>query len=115
MLWPRLLFVSMPALALSACVVVPYPYARQSAYYQPAGEGGVVVDAAPPAPYAEVVPVMPYADAFWIGGYWGWYGGRHQWVPGRWEHQRGGYGWQQHAWMRQGGRWHLHQGGWVRR
>lgn len=107
-------------LALSACVVAPYP---QRVYHPvPAGpgpgaypEGDVVVDVPPPAPYVEVVPPLPYAGAIWIGGYWGWSGGRHHWVPGRWEAPRPGYAWRPHAWVQEGGRWHLHGGGWVRR
>jgi len=112
--WFKYLAASISALTLSACVVAPYP--RQAVYYQPVPvESSVVVDVAPPPPYVEVVPVMPFVDGLWIGGYWGWYGGRHQWVPGRWEHGRPGYGWQPHAWVQQGGHWHLHAGGWVRR
>jgi hypothetical protein len=118
----RLLIVSLSALLLSACVVAPYPYAQRRVVYAepvPAGgpaydESSVVVDVAPPAPYVEVVPALPYAGAIWIGGYWGWSGGRHQWVPGRWEHGRPGYHWRPHAWVNQGGRWQLHGGGWVR-
>jgi hypothetical protein len=118
MLQTRLLIVSLTAALLSACVVAPYPYSRRVVYAEPvpAGEAAdVVTDVAPPAPYVETVPVMPYVGAIWIGGYWGWYGGRHQWVPGRWEHGRPGYGWQPHAWVNQGGHWHLRAGGWVRR
>ena len=112
------------SLALSACVVAPYP---QRVYSQPVPAGPapgpyypgqddvVVVDVPPPAPYVEVVPALPFAGAVWIGGYWGWHGGRHNWVPGRWDSPRPGYGWRPHAWVNQGGRWHLHGGGWVRR
>jgi hypothetical protein len=109
----RLLIVSLSAVLLSACVVAPYP--RRVVYAEPVPvETMAVVDVAPPAPYVEVVPGVPYAGALWIGGYWGWNGGRHQWVPGRWEHGRPGYQWRAHAWVQQGGRWHLHSGGWVR-
>ena len=100
-------------LTLSACVVAPYqrPGVAARGYY-PADL--VVVDVAPPAPYVEVVPVMPYPGSVWIGGYWGWYGGRHQWVSGRWEQPRPGYTWHPHAWVQAGGHWHLQSGGWVR-
>ena len=57
----------------------------------------------------------PYAGAVWIGGYWGWRGGRHEWVGGRWEAGRPGYGWQPHRWVQHDNRWHLEGGGWVRR
>ena len=126
MLHPRVLIVvPVSVLLLSACVVAPYPRERvvysQPVYSQPVPvgepvpvESTVVVDVAPPAPYVETVSVAPFVGAVWIGGYWGWHGGRHQWVPGRWERGRPGYHWQSHAWVNQGGRWHLHGGGWVR-
>ena len=115
---------ALSALALSACVVAPYPgrvvYAQPvPAYGQPVPavsyeQPVVVVDIAPPAPYVEVVPAIPFAGAIWIGGYWGWHGNRHQWVPGRWDRPRPGYDYRPHAWVQQGGRWQLHGGGWVR-
>lgn len=115
MLQPRLLIVPLTAALLSACVVAPYPE-RPVVYTQPvpAYGDGVVTDVAPPAPYVEVVPAIPYAGAIWISGYWGWRAGRYQWEPGRWEHPRPGYAWRPHAWVRQDGRWHLHGGAWVR-
>jgi len=94
------------AAALSACIVVP---ARRGGYYADPG-----VDVAPPAPYAEVVPALPYAGAVWIDGYWGWSGGRHRWVPGYYERPRPGYRYEPHRWEPRGGRWHLRGGGWVR-
>ena len=119
----RLLFVApLAAAALSACVVAPYP-ARRVVYSQPVPAGqqpvpyeddSVVVDVAPPAPIVEVQPAIPYPGAIWIGGYWGWGGGRHQWVPGRWDHGRPGYYWQPRAWYNQGGHWHLRGGRWAR-
>jgi hypothetical protein len=114
---------ALSALTLSACVVAPYPQRVVYSQPVPAGQaaGGqysdgveAVVDVAPPAPYVEVVPAIPFAGAIWIGGYWGWQGGRHTWVPGRWDHPRPGYAWRPHAWVQQGGRWQLHSGGWVR-
>jgi hypothetical protein len=112
----KVLLITLSGALLSACVIAPYPYGRQSAYY-PAngGDSRVVTDVPPPAPYAEVVPAIPFIGALWLAGYWGWNGGRHQWVPGRWEQPRAGYAWRPHAWVQQGGRWHLHAGGWYRR
>jgi hypothetical protein len=101
------LMLAAAALSLSGCVVVPADYYGD-------GYSGEVVDVAPPAPYAEVRPVMPYVGAVWISGYWGWHGGRHYWVPGRWDHGRPGYVWRPHQWQPYGGRWRLHGGGWVR-
>ncbi|MEO5696724.1 MAG: hypothetical protein ABIQ60_06260 [Burkholderiaceae bacterium] len=113
------LFLLAPVTALlTACVVAPYPYSRGAVYGDPGpsyGYGsGVIVDVAPPRPYVEVVPPLPYAGALWIGGYWGWNGGRHNWVPGRWDRARPGYRWQPHSWEQQGGRWHERGGGWNR-
>ena len=78
---PRLLVVlPIAATLLSACVVAPYPH--RAVYAQPVPVGArpvpyydadeAVVDIAPPAPYVEVVPAIPFAGAVWIGGYWGW-------------------------------------------
>lgn len=96
------------ALSLSACVVTPYP-TGQDIY------GNAVVTMPPPAPYAEVVPAMPYAGAIWINGYWGWQQGRHHWVPGRYERARPGYRWEPHRWQQapRGG-WHQRGGRWAR-
>ena len=125
MLRPTLLLVFAATSALlSACVVAPYPH--RAVYAQPApaypapapgyDEEAPMAEApmAPPAPYAEVIPVIPFAGAVWIGGYWGWNAGRHVWVGGRWEHPRAGYIWEPHRWVAVGGRWHLRGGGWRR-
>ena len=120
----KVIAVALTALALSACVVAPYP--RYGAYGQPAypaypagpayDEEIAVANVAPPPPYAEVIPVVPFAGAIWLSGYWGWSGGRHTWVGGRWDHPRPGYGWAPHRWVPGGGgQWHLRGGGWVRR
>lgn len=120
MLRARLVLVApLTAAMLSACVVAPYP-ARPVVYSQPAPAYAppveeYVVDTPPPAPYAEVIPPLPYEGAVWIGGYWGWNGGRHYWVPGRYERGRPGYGWRPHSWVQEGGRWHMRAGGWERR
>ncbi|HEX4234874.1 MAG TPA: hypothetical protein VH041_11250 [Caldimonas sp.] len=110
MTFRTLIVVAACSAALSACVVAPvgqpYGYAQGP---------DVVTDVAPPAPYYEPVPVVPYAGAVWIGGYWGWSGGRHVWVGGHYDHSRPGYTWQAHRWERANdGRWHLHEGHWAR-
>lgn len=99
-------------LALSACVVAPYPRHGHAVAAEPAD--GPVVEVAPPAPYAELVSAAPYPGAVWINGYWGWSGQRHQWVPGYWESPRAGYAWRPHVWVQVGGRWQLRGGVWVR-
>ena len=106
----QLIAIALVATTLSACVVAPArPYA-----YGPPGEV-VIANVPPPAPYVETLPPPPFAGALWIGGYWGWQGGRHVWVPGRYEHPREGYAWVPHHWAQHDGRWHLEGGGWVRR
>lgn len=79
-----LVSLALASLALSGCVVVP------PRHY--AGPPPVYGAAPAPAPYVEVVPVMPFAGAVWIAGYWNWSGGHRHWVPGRWEHPRQGGG-----------------------
>ena len=109
-----LVFVAACSAALSACVVAPVQPYGQPYGYGPAGDVAVA-DVAPPAPYYETVPVVPYAGAVWIGGYWGWSGGRHVWIGGHYEHGRPGYTWQAHHWEHgNDGRWHLHDGHWAR-
>ena len=108
----KLIVTALSASALSACVIAPYP--RQIGYYPVPGGGMIVTDVAPPAPYPEVVPVVPFPGAVWIGGYWGWSGNRYSWVPGRWDHGRQGYAWNPHRWENRGGRWQLQGGGWRR-
>jgi hypothetical protein len=112
----KLVLACLSAVLLSACVVAPVPpprvvYAAPPPVVEPPP---VVIDMAPPPPQVEVVPVVPFVGAIWIGGYWGWSGGRHVWMPGHYEHPRAGYQWRPHAWVQEGGRWHLHAGGWVR-
>ncbi|MFO1217263.1 MAG: hypothetical protein U1E89_02655 [Burkholderiaceae bacterium] len=102
--WRLAVIAPLAAWSLSACVVAPY---------YPAGE--VVTDVAPPAPYAEVIPAIPFVGAMWIGGYWGWRGGGYHWVPGRWEQPRPGYYWRPHRWEPVMGRWHFRGGGWMQR
>ena len=107
---PALTLALASSALLSACVMVPV---HRGGYA--VAEPGVIVDAAPPAPYAEVVPVMPYPGAVWINGYWGWNSGRHHWVPGYYDRPRAGYRYEPHRWDHRGGRWHLRAGGWIRR
>ena len=92
--------------ALAGCVVAP----AQPVY----ADGGPVM-VAPPPPQGEIVGVAPYPGAVWIGGYWGWGGGRHTWVPGRWTAPRPGYGYVPHSWSRSGGSWRQQPGYWRRR
>jgi hypothetical protein len=96
---------------LGGCAVYP-----AGPYYNNYGNYGspVVAPVEPPALYAETYGAPPYAGALWIGGYWGWDGGRHVWTPGRWEAPRAGYHWVPRTWTRGPGGWHQHGGNWER-
>ncbi len=107
------------ALVLSGCVVTPYPYRPYQSSVVVSQPQRVVdieyVQSAPPAPYAEVVPVSPGAGHVWISGAWIWSGGRHQWQAGYWSRPPVGSnrwqsgGWKHEpgrGWYRQGGYWH---------
>jgi hypothetical protein len=110
----KTLALAVTALALSACVIAPYP--RYGGYANGAYDADIAVaNVPPPAPYAEIVPVIPFAGAVWLSGHWGWSGGRHQWESGRWDRGRPGYGWSPNRWEQRGGQWHLRGGGWRRR
>lgn len=91
---------------LSGCVVAPVPMAADTGIYAPM---------APPPPYVEAVPPLPYAGAIWINGYWNWSGHRHVWVPGRYERPRPGMHWEPRRWEpRSGGGWAPRGGRWSR-
>ena len=93
--------------SFSACVVYTTPY--HEVHYAEGGE--VVTDQAPPPPQEEVVTVAPAVGYVWVGGYWGWYGGRYVWVSGGW-HQppRPGAVWVGGYWSARAGGGHV----WVR-
>jgi hypothetical protein len=91
-------------LPLVGCVVAPV-----GPYY------GEVVPVAPPPPQVEYYGAPPVAGQVWLGGYWGWRGGRHAWVGGHWENPRPGHYWVPHAWQRQGPGWRHQPGYWARR
>jgi hypothetical protein len=93
------------AASLSGCVVEP----ARVRFVSP------VVVMAPPVAVVETYGAPPVAGYFWIGGYWGWEGGRHVWVPGRWSAPRAGYRWVPHEWAHEGGGWRLREGYWARR
>ncbi len=108
------------ALVLSACVVAPLPPQRQvvyttyPTYEQPPPDGTVYSAVPPPAQQVEIVPVRPFANAVWIGGHWGWAGGRHQWISGHYTRPVPGYRFAPRRWEPVGGRWVLRGGFWVR-
>jgi WXXGXW repeat (2 copies) len=91
------------AALLSACVVVP------------AGHRSGYVSIAPPLPRVGVRIDVPGPGYVWIGGNWGWHGGRHEWQEGRWERERAGEVWVPHRWERDSGGWYEVPGHWRRR
>jgi WXXGXW repeat (2 copies) len=91
------------AALLSACVVVP------------AGHRSGYVSIAPPLPRVGVRIDVPGPGHIWIGGHWGWHGGRHEWQEGRWERERAGEVWVPHRWERDSGGWYEVPGHWRRR
>jgi len=73
----------------------------------------VVVDVAPPAPRAEVVPA-PRAGRVWVEGHYQWRGGEYAWVPGHWMGARNGMHWEQARWEQRDGQWVFMEGHWAR-
>jgi hypothetical protein len=92
---------------VAGCVVAPV-----GPYY---GYDGEVVQVAPPAPRVEYYGAPPVVGQIWIGGFWGWNGGRHVWNGGHWDAPRPGHRWVPHAWERQGPGWRQRPGYWERR
>lgn len=78
--------VAVVGVTMSACVVVPRPYASYPSDPSYPSAGGYGDAPQPPAPRYEVVPLAPFLGAIWIAGFWNWHAGRHIWVPGRWSH-----------------------------
>lgn len=72
-----------------------------------------VVAQAPPAPQAEVAPVAPGPDYYWVPGYWYWGRPGWIWIGGRWT-VRPWHGaiWVHGGWYRQRGGWGWHGGHW---
>ena len=84
------------------------------AWAQPPAPVEVQYEAPPPPPQVEVIPVAPSPNHLWIGGYWGWQGGRHFWHAGRYEMRRPGMNWQAASWARHGRGWRYAPGYWRR-
>ena len=97
------------SLSLSACVVAPLPPAAQYP-----SEPVVVAPMAPPPPYSEAITVAPAPGYIWIGGFWGWGGGRYAWHAGHWEAPRPGYRWVPRTWAQGPHGWHQRGGRWER-
>lgn len=107
--WTKGLLAAAAASLMSACVVAPPvirgqvrlapppvpvpvtvsveqpPAAVVSVYVDPplVQPEPIAVEFAPPPMLVQMPPPQPFADAVWIGGYWGWQG-RWVWCSGRW-------------------------------
>lgn len=96
--------------SLGGCVIAPL-----GSHYDPyRSVEGPTVDAAPPPPRVEVVPVAPAIGYVWIGGHWLWHLGRHAWIGGRWAAPPRGHGWAPGHWGRHGHGWRWRGGYWRR-
>jgi len=73
-----------------------------------------IVQTAPPPVIVEAAPA-PRPGFIWVGGYWGWVGGRHMWMPGHWIVDRPGYMWIGPNWVHRGPGWRFEGGHWGRR
>ncbi|MCA9668495.1 MAG: YXWGXW repeat-containing protein, partial [Myxococcales bacterium] len=74
------------------------------------------IDPAPPAPRYEEVPPAPFADGFWVSGYWNWTGGTYIWVPGSWQRPpRRGLYWYPGGYVRRDNRYQYVPGRWAPR
>ncbi len=58
----------------------------------------IYVRVGPPAPRREYIPPRPRRGDVWVGGHWGWHGGRYAWVGGYWQPGRRGCGWMPGHW-----------------
>ena len=75
----------------------------------------IVVAEPPPAPQVEVIYERPSAMHVWVGGYWGWRGGRHVWVSGHWDRPpHSNAVWIAPRWERRGGNYIFFEGHWGR-
>jgi hypothetical protein len=97
----------------------PQPvYAQPQPGYDPGvpADQMIEIDAAPPPPQVEVVPVAPSASHVWIPGHWNWHPGhrRHVWVQGHYAMRQHGAVWQPAQWVRFGPRWRYVPGHWRR-
>jgi hypothetical protein len=76
--------------------------------------GKVIVDTAPPPPYAEESMPAPRAGYVWAPGYWSWTGSKHEWVKGHYVAERKGYRYTAPRWAQENGRWTLYPENWVK-
>ena len=74
-----------------------------------------IVQVAPPAPRAEVVP-SARPGWVWAPGHYEWRGNEYTWVEGHWMRDRAGYEYREPRWVqRADGSWQLVGGNWEQR
>lgn len=68
----------------------------------------------PPEALVEVRPAIPYPEAVWLDGYWGYYGGNWGWRGGYWDRRpHPGAVWERGRWHHDGARgWGWRPGYW---
>jgi hypothetical protein len=73
----------------------------------------IVTTEPPPPPQRELIYERPSPMHVWIGGYWGWRGGRHVWIAGHWQTPpKSDAVWVAPRWEFRGGRYVLVEGYW---
>ena len=68
----------------------------------------------PPVAVIEVRPAMPYPNAIWIDGGWGWRNGRHYQRQGYYTQPRANMNYRQGEWRQTPRGHHYIKGGWKR-
>ena len=74
----------------------------------------VYVQAAPPAPMYETVPVSPGSGYYWVAGHWRWNGYRYVWVHGHYVYRPyAGAIWRPGHWVSGPSGWYWVEGHWA--
>ena len=98
--------VFLAALATYTALLTPSAQAKEIVYEE-ASSFYIVVQSAPPADQAEVVPTSPGSGYLWMRGHWKWEGNQWAWEKGRWANRPHPNA----LWVP--GYWHSRQHGWV--
>jgi hypothetical protein len=68
----------------------------------------------PPALRVESRGPVPFRDAVWVDGRWGWRGGQYLWVSGHWQRApEGMHHWKQGQWTKRDEGWFFTPGQWF--
>lgn len=89
------------------------PPSPQSYPAQPAPAPVVIINEPPPPPQQEYIVEQPSPYHVWVGGYWGYRGGRRVWVGGHWDlPPRTNVVWVEPRWERRGNGYAFVEGYW---